>query len=149
MVRVSDTTKAYVAERVGRASLLLPASDEESRKAVALIDRAVNADEFKVDAWALSYFQVAKGLAEYRQGHLDNAIALLKGIQALKPAPQLILAMAQQRLGKIDEAHKTLASALRMFDWSQARAIDADAWMFHVLRREAEATIQPSSSSLK
>jgi hypothetical protein len=28
-----------------------------------------------------------------------------------------------------------------MFDWSPAHATDADAWMFHVLRREAENLI--------
>ena len=66
-----NTADARVAERTGRACLLLPASEEETTKAVALIDRAANADNPKVEAWA-QYFHVAKALAEYRQNRLQS-----------------------------------------------------------------------------
>jgi serine/threonine-protein kinase len=141
--KFSGTTDPRVAERTGRACLLLPASESETLQAVALIDRANAADESTIETWAPRYFRVAKGLAEYRQGHLKNAEAILQGdaSTALKPMPQLILAMVQHGLGKDQEARKTLASALPLFDWSSAHATDADAWMFHVLRREAQKAI--------
>jgi eukaryotic-like serine/threonine-protein kinase len=144
-----NTTDAHVAERAGRACLLLPASQEETRKAVALIDRAVNTDKSKVESWAPDYFQVAKALAEYRQGHLQSATKILHDTPTgvLKAMPQLMLAMMQKQLGENDEARKTLDSALKLFDWSPDRATDADAWMFHVIRRQAEQMIKPTTQS--
>jgi hypothetical protein len=63
--------------------------------------------------------------------------------------PQLILAMVQQQLGNPAEARTTLNAALQLYDWSPDHATDADAWMFHVLRREAEKMVEPSTRSSK
>jgi serine/threonine-protein kinase len=138
-----DTNDPHVAERVGRACLLMPASPAETRQAVALIDRAVSADKSSVESWAPYYFRISKGFAEYREAHFASAISILQGdlSQLLRPAPQLILAMARFRLGQTDEARKTLAAALPLFDWTPRHATEADQWMFHVLRREAEKLI--------
>ena len=142
-----NTTDPHVAERTGRACLLLPASEEETRKAVALIDRALSADKSSVEPWAPAYFQLAKALAEFRQGHLQSATEILHGpaMRALIPAPQLILAMTLQQQGKSEEARVLLESAISLFDWSPNQAIDSDSWMFHVLRRQAEKMIGPST----
>src|SRR5262249_41220961 len=59
------------------------------------------------------------------------------------PAPRLVLAMAQHRRGRNEEARKTLAAAILAFDWRAPRADNRDAWIAHVLRREAEALILP------
>ena len=147
LARFGNTTDPHVAERIGRACLLLPASEEETQKAVALIDRAVNADKSTVEAWAPDYFQVAKALAEFRQGHLQSATEILHGTPSLvlKPMPQLMLAMIQQKQGKTEDARKTLKATIQDYDWNADKATDADSWMFHVLRRQAEKIIGPST----
>jgi eukaryotic-like serine/threonine-protein kinase len=142
--RFGASVDPAVAERVGRACLLLPASEDELRKAVALIDLAVAAGQSKRDP-NLSYFLSAKGLAEYRQGRLDSAITLLKGeaSRVMGPAPSLVLAMALHRPGEKEEARKTLAAAILPYDWSPARMESWDFWIFHILRREAKGLILP------
>jgi serine/threonine-protein kinase len=76
--------------------------------------------------------------------------------------PDLIVAMARWRLGEPDKARAALARAIASYDWSPApvdeerrwirhvlvRAAprnpqDGDPWLYHVLRREAEAMIVP------
>ena len=61
----------YIAEPVGRACLLLPGTEDELRRAAALIDRAVAAKGSTPD-WIYRFFLFAKGLAEYRQGRLGQ-----------------------------------------------------------------------------
>jgi hypothetical protein len=57
------------------------------------------------------------------------------------PGPGLVLAMAQNQKGQRDQARKTLATAVGSYDWSAAKATDHDAWIAHILRREAEALL--------
>jgi serine/threonine-protein kinase len=64
------------------------------------------------------------------------------------PAPRLVIAMAQYRSGRRAEARKTLAAEMTGFDWSPARANSRDHWIWHVLRREAEALIVPDLPAL-
>jgi serine/threonine-protein kinase len=143
--RFGKSTDPHVAERTGRACLLLPVKGDELQKACALIDRAVTVDKSKVEPWAPPYFLFAKGLAEYRQGRMESAISIMQGEAScvLGPAPRLVTAMAQQRLGQNQEARKTLAAAILAFNWSSANADGQDAWIYHVLRREAEGMILP------
>ena len=70
----------------GRACLLLPASEEELRQAVALVGRAAAAD-LSNSSWAHPYVQFAQGLAEYRQGRLDRAISALREDAPGAPGP--------------------------------------------------------------
>ncbi len=65
-----------MAERVGRACLLLPPSQDELRHATNLIDRALASERAK-PSWLQPYFRFAKALAEYRAGHLEGALTLL------------------------------------------------------------------------
>ncbi|HEV3118377.1 MAG TPA: hypothetical protein VGY58_15110, partial [Gemmataceae bacterium] len=84
-----------------------------------------------------------QGLVEYRQGRFDRAISILRGepSRLTVPGPRLVLAMALYRSGQVAEARKTLAAAVLSYDWRADRARDADFWISHVLRREAEAII--------
>ena len=141
-------------EKVARACLMLPGSDEELRAAAALADRAGDA-KGSMDDWIYPYFMLAKGLSEYRQGWTDNTVAITKGEAAkvLGPAPGLLLAMALHREGNAAAARSTLATAVASYDWSPSRADSRDVWLCQILRREAEATIlsapaatQPSTS---
>jgi serine/threonine-protein kinase len=91
------------------------------------------------------YVLFAQGLARYRQGRFDDAIKLMTGEAAsvMGPSPRLVLAMAQYQKNQKDQARKTLAAAVASYDWSAAKADSHDAWIAHVLRREAEALILP------
>ena len=144
--RFGDNTDPIITERVGRACLLLPGSAEETQRAADLVDRAVAAKE-AVSDWIYPYFLFAKGLAEYRQGRPANAIKILEGDAAkvLGPAPQLLLAMAQHREGDTRSARTSLAVAVGSYDWRLSEADSRDIWMYHILRREAEATILPNA----
>ena len=122
----------------------MPASGELLDKATALIDRAV-ADKKPKEAWVRSFFMVAKGLAEYRNGRLESAVSIMDGpaSTALQPVPRLVSAMARYRLGRKEEALKSLAAAILCRDWRKSRANEREEWIYHILRREAEAMMLP------
>ncbi|MDB5352407.1 MAG: tetratricopeptide repeat protein [Planctomycetota bacterium] len=137
-----SATDPLVAERTARACLLLPASEDEMRRIVALGERAWGVDRSKYPG-VYPHFEFVRGLAEYRQGRLDRAISLMRGDASgvLGPAPRLVLAMALRGRGEAAEARKTLAEAILAHDWRAGRARDQDGWIYHSLRREAEALI--------
>ncbi len=143
--RFGTTTDPYIAERTARTCLLLPATQSEIRRAAALVDVALNADRSTYADWALPFFHFAKGLAEYRQGRHEAAIEIMNGkaSNVLGPAPRLVIALAQSDMGRHEEARSTLAAAVHSFDWRRQNADNLDAWMHHILRREAEAAILP------
>jgi serine/threonine-protein kinase len=143
--RFGGASDPPIAERVGRACLLLPGTAEELRQASVLIGRAMAADRSKFGNWVATYFSFAQGLLAYRQGRFDESSAIMKGDAArvLGPAPGLVLAMDQFQLGQEDEARTTLEKALKAFDWQPAKADSREAWIYHILRREAEGLIKP------
>jgi serine/threonine-protein kinase len=55
----------------------------------------------------------------------------------------MVLAIAQHRQGRKEEARHTLAAAVAAFDWGANQADSPETWMCHVLRREAESMILP------
>jgi serine/threonine-protein kinase len=57
------------------------------------------------------------------------------------PSPGLVLAMAQHRQGQKDQARDRLAAAISSYNWSEPKADSHDAWIAHILRREAESMI--------
>jgi serine/threonine-protein kinase len=145
LTRFGATTDPFVAERTGRACLLMPVTGDELRQAVALAERAIvkRAD----DQWGHPYFQFVHGLAEYRQGQFEHAInAMSDASSVLGPAPRLVVAMAQFRSGRVAEARQTLAAAVLAHDWRaiQLQARDRNDWIYHVLRREAESLVLPN-----
>jgi serine/threonine-protein kinase len=146
LARFGAATDPAIAERTGRACLLLPAPADELQQAAALAQRAVAARRLGPD-WAYPYYLFAKGLADYRRGRYDDAIAVMKGEAAkagyLGPSQRLILAMALHRKDQKDQARQTLAAAVGSFDWSVDKADRLESWIAHVLRREAEALILP------
>ena len=143
--RFGDTTDPFVAERVCRAMLLSPPDDDELRAAAALADRAVAA-KATTPQWIYPYFLFAQGLAKYRLGHYENAVAIMSGEAAsvMGPAPRLVTAMAEHRAGHADVALKALAEQSAGFDWRLSQVGSRDHWIWHVLRREAEAMILPN-----
>jgi serine/threonine-protein kinase len=141
-VGIGSSADPRVAERVGRACLFLPASEDELRQATNWIDGALASERAK-PGWLLPYFRFGKALAEYRAGRPESALTLLDGDtrQVLGPAPRLLLAMVQHRLGKADSARASFCAAVAAYVWDVKRATDREAWMFHLLRREAETVL--------
>ncbi len=138
------STDRYVAERVGRACLLLPSSADELRQAAALAERAAAIPRSEAKG-AYAFFQFAGGLANYRRGRLDRAIVTMRGdARVLGPVSALVLAMALHRQGQVAEARKTLATAVLAHDWRGNQVRDQDGWIIHSLRREAESIILPN-----
>lgn len=146
--RFGRSSDPNVLERTARACLLTPdISDSDLRRATAAIDRVLAmlpADQ----PGPRPYFLFAKGLAEYRSGHQQAAIAIMEGPSAkvLGPAPKLVAAMAHFKLGQTAEAQKCLTAAVANFNWSPKaanshEANSREAWIYHVLRREAEKLI--------
>jgi len=146
--RFGATSDPYVAERTARTILLLPAAEDELQTAVALAERAVAA-KATTPQWIYPYFLFAQGLAEYRQGRFDRVISIMRADAGtvMGPAPRLVIAMAQYRKGQEEESRKTFAAEIIRFDWGMAHAISRDHWIWHVLRREAEAMIFPSTTA--
>jgi serine/threonine-protein kinase len=144
--RFGASTDPMIAERTGRACLLLPAPEAELQSAAALIDRVLAAVKRpRPDSFG-PYYRFAKGLAEYRRGHLGAAICEMdtEASKVMGPAPRLVQAMAQHRQGRKAQARKTLAAAVLSYDWRPSVTNYRDDWIIHVLRREAEAVILPN-----
>jgi serine/threonine-protein kinase len=127
----------------------MPASGPELGQATAMIDRAILIDHAKPTGF-LSYFLCAKGLAEYRNGHFDESIKILSGDagHVLSPAPQLVIAMAKFQLGQHDQARVAIAQAIVSRGWNPPHGSDPEVWIYHILRREAEALIVPRLPSV-
>jgi serine/threonine protein kinase/Flp pilus assembly protein TadD len=148
--RFGDTDDPVSAERTAKACLLLPdaLSAADSERVQKLAARAVTGTERH---GFYGYFVMAKGLADYRAGRHADAV---KGMErfpanakgghwdAIKFA---VLAMAYQRLGRIEEAEAALAKAkaivAKMPNPFQGRPFGGDwnDWIHaQVLCREAE-----------
>jgi len=145
LARFFITGNPYFAERTGRACLLLPATGDELRQAVALTRRAAASDP-TAHSRDYPWFLFARGLAEYREGKFYEAISTLRGDASRVGGPfaRLVLAMALHQDGQLAEARKTLAAAILSYDWRETQARDHAAWISHVLRREAEGVVLPN-----
>jgi tetratricopeptide (TPR) repeat protein len=144
LARFFITDNPYFAERTARACLLRPATGDVLRQAVALARRAAASDP-SAHGGNYSWFLFARGLAEYREGKFDQAINTMRGgaSSVSGPLARIVLAMALHRDGQLAEAQKTLAAAVRAFDWTANQARDVHPWICHLLRREAEGLISP------
>ncbi len=149
LARFGETAEYRMAEGIGRACLLLPATPEETKQATALVDRAIADSRTKPGEGYYAFFMFAKGLAEYRMDRLDGALAIMRGeaSRVLGPAPQLVAAMTLHRSGRREEARETLAAAIGRFDWRESKAESREAWIYHILRREAEELIRSSEDA--
>jgi serine/threonine-protein kinase len=136
------STDPAIAVRTSRACLLRPASPDEMKVVDTLIDSTLAADRSKYQA-LYPYFLFSRGLAEFRQGRFVQAIGTMRGEadRAAGPAPKLVLAMALFRSGEVAEARKELADAVAGHNWNPSNIRDQEGWIYHSLRREAEALI--------
>jgi tetratricopeptide (TPR) repeat protein len=143
--RFAMSTDPVVAYKTARACLLLSSGDIELPRACALAEAALASRNRKNESHHPD-IEFTKGLADYRQGRLDSAIAVMEkeGPKIWGPAPDLVVAMARHRQGRTADARKAFVRAMLASDWSVARSDNSDAWIYHTLRREAEALILPT-----
>jgi tetratricopeptide (TPR) repeat protein len=148
--RFESSDDPQVCERAGRACLLGIIGAGDMTRAAALVERAVQADPARSPAWSHTYFRLAQGLARFRLGDFDGATRVIQGdvLAVHGPIPHLILSMAHRRAGRATEACRSFATAVRRYDWSPSRADSLDAWMNHILRREAEPLVLPNLAAL-
>jgi serine/threonine-protein kinase len=136
----------YEAERTSLACLLRPAAEDELRRVIEMVNRAVAVGP-KPPNNEYAYIQFVQGLAEYRQGRPAQAIALLEPAATKlsnRAGPRLALAMAQFRAGSPAEARRNLVSAVQANDWNDMQSDPPTIYVNHVLRREAEGLILPN-----
>jgi tetratricopeptide (TPR) repeat protein len=145
------TQDPRIAERTAKATLLLPAAADELDLPAQLAERALLVD---ATDGLRPYAELAKGLAEYRQGNFSAADQRVRKLVAVErphwnlavPA-HLVLAMAQQRQGQSEAARASLARAVEILDQRVPRVADTGEEGWHdwlicrILRREAETLI--------
>ena len=104
------TSDPNIAERTAKACLILPQSGADPATISRLADIAVASGPTNRD---FSFFQLAKGLSEFRQGRFASAIDWLKPVVAEQGDPNravqasMVLAMAQYRVNQLDAARET------------------------------------------
>ena len=164
--RFGEAESPMLAERTAKVCLILPSAvpSEQLAKVGRLAQRGV--DEAAASQWG-HWFQVTKGLAEYRQGHYTNAIECVQ--QAQKRIPEardserwvceihsyLVQAMAQAQLHRTAEARTALAHALEIgqthqmpdFNSSELGTFWHDIVIAHLLTREAQGLLDNSGPS--
>jgi tetratricopeptide (TPR) repeat protein len=139
-----DTTDSRIAERMVKASLILPAPPDEmaviSRMAAVAGNVSTNGDH-----WGYNF--LAKGLAEYRNGNYNEAVHLLQRIlpEDIGSRPRteayLILAMTQHKLNQPEASRASFAKAMEVVNKLPKGGDFDDDWhdwiIIHVLLREA------------
>jgi len=113
LARFGATNDPSVAERMAKDCLILPGDGEQLAAAAKLAETAVTQGK---DHQNFAYFEFAKGLAEYRQGHFASAVAWVQKVLAaatsdtrLNAEAHLVLAMAQHQSGNLAESQLLLA----------------------------------------
>jgi Tfp pilus assembly protein PilF len=145
-----NTSDSRIAERMVKASLLVPATADEMRRISAMADVAGDVNT-NGNNWGYNF--LAKGLAKYRQGNDEDAIQLLQRIlpedigSRRRAEAYFILAMAQFRLNQLDASRASFAKAMEVANGLPKSGDLSDDWndwvVIHVLMREAVA-LNPS-----
>ena len=140
---------AEIAERTAKACLLSPAPVADSARLNRLADQAL-ASPSPYAAW----FQLTKGLAEYRAGRYPEARNWFTKATALQsrwgtPTVGLLLAMTDLRLGNSGPARAAIESLLKEVDQKLPHPGAGDMGVgpenflvFQIIRREAEASLE-------
>jgi tetratricopeptide (TPR) repeat protein len=152
LARFGSTDRPYIAERTVKASSLLPLAAGDLEIVGKLAETAVS---LGAEDGSLPWYELAKGLAEYRQGRFAAASEWMQKVLSAKEfgnrdaGALIVLAMAQHRLGQTQRALSTLAEGCDLLD-KKGPALDSgdigpdwrDRIMDQVLRTEAERLLE-------
>ena len=153
--RFITTSNPWVAERTAKACLLRPVEGDILERSARLADRAVALGANHPDS---RWFHLAKGMAEYRQGHDRGALESLErsrssnlaySRKSIDPLALLFEAMAYHRLGRSDDALHSYDLACWLLDSEGSEIVLTDPnrqwqeWLIcEIIRREAETTLR-------
>ena len=149
--KFGNTSDPRVAERMTKASLILPPSPDELATVakMAAVAGRMNPND---DTWGFNLF--AEGFSEYRLGHYVIAVEKLQMVLRLdigsycRTEAYLVLAMAQFQLKQMDEGRAsfaTAADAVNQFPKAGRLSEEWNDWIIiHVLLREAKEMIEGS-----
>ena len=155
LTRFGRTKDPNIAERTAKTCLLAPDAVSDLKPVTALAEQALTGTE---QAWAYSWFLLARGLADYRNGRFRGALTWIEKCLAAdskrRPVPLdatagLIAAMAHHRLGRPERAAEALGKAVKLWEQQPAGDLgpDWDDWLrFQLLRREAEALVKGAAT---
>ena len=119
--------------------VLPPLAAGDSRRLLVLAERQVQKERSAINLFSL-------GAAQYRAGQFEKAVASLEeAIQRRQTKEwgdeRLFLALAQQRLGKRQEADQGLEKAINLLDKQPAGHWSRQIYL-QILRKEAEGLIR-------
>jgi tetratricopeptide (TPR) repeat protein len=165
LARFGESKDPLIAARMAKDCLLLPAPGADLTTESNLAETAVSVGKDRQNY--LPFFQIVKGLAEYRQGHLPGAIEWTqRALAQTTPDPSrasreveacMVLAMAQARSRQMDQARATLAKGVEISETKLPKLESGDiggAWwewiISQALVQEAKALIEgPSPPELE
>src|SRR5262249_22591697 len=109
-----------IADRMAKDCLILPCPGADLTVEARWAEAAVNlCKSERARPWA----QLCRGLAEYRKGNFTNAVewmqAVLTRVGDVEPRDveaYMVLAMAQKRLNKTDQAREALSAGIQIRD---------------------------------
>jgi tetratricopeptide (TPR) repeat protein len=157
LAMLGDSTNIFVADQVAKSCLFAPASTVNLTNVSRLADTAVTFGA--ENKGALPFFAVCKALSEYRLGHFKEAAEWAKrSIDSRRKEAQGpaygVLAMANWRLGRKDEARAVLAQGELLAPRIMPTRVTEDtgdawlAWLFaRIQLEEATALVNPGSPS--
>jgi serine/threonine protein kinase len=158
--RFRSTTDPYVADKMAKDCLILPSSGADLKAVGTLADVAVTRG---TNSPSYPLFQSCKALAEYRQEHFAEAIrwadsSAKHSFPYSKAEGYAILAMAQFKSARTNEALTTLADCAKVIDEKLPKLSSGDLggdwidWIIaHALQSEAIRLIEgegPAASGL-
>jgi hypothetical protein len=157
VARFGKSTDPRTAEWTAKECLILPDSGVDLDVVTRMADTAAAA----TNHWAKGWFQLAKGLAEYRQGRFASAVEWVNKTvnrpvatnraATLDIEAYMVLAMAQYRLKQSDAARAAMAKGVEIERSKLPKLESGDLgsgyldWIIaHALMREAQALIEGS-----
>jgi WD40 repeat protein/tRNA A-37 threonylcarbamoyl transferase component Bud32/Flp pilus assembly protein TadD len=155
LARFGRTNDPTVCARMAKDCLLLPSSEIDLTAVSKLAQTAVTTGTANVN---FPNFAYVKGLVEYRSGNFASAVewtrkALAAPFPVRDVQANLVLAMAQQRLNRADDARAALAAGIAGMETGMPKLESGDLggewynWVIaRALLREAKALLEESPS---
>ena len=150
--RFGDTQDPVLSQALIRDCLLLP---DTRANAVLFARMSANLLATHPEHWASNWFQLAAGLAEFREGQFAVSAQRLERTAREEKLPEreaqilLLLAMSQYQLNQVSTAKSTLAQAIEIVETKLAKiedgllGLDWVEWIqAHILMREARLMVE-------
>ena len=149
--RFGNTQDPVLSQALIRDCLLMPGTNVHAVQFSAAAEKLLAAHR---NHWASNSFELAAGLAEFREGRFGAAARRFEQTAQEDPLPEreaqilFLLAMSQYRLDQVSTARSTLGQAIELVETKLARiedgllGLDWIEWIqAHILMREARLMV--------